>query len=275
MTPKFPLALLTPKLKKLKRSRPPKWQAPTQVEREYKKILRAFLWELTQDIRNELKPVINSAIEQNRELTRTDSWVDDVQSVIARIKEKYRNITESELSQRILEVFGAVSTFNMLQFRKIVSASIGVNPIIAQNWLPATTQAFIAQNVSLITKMTQTEMDTIGEMVLRNVQKGLRYEELSKEIEKQMDISRNRADLIARDQVEKLNGQLSQLRQQSIGGKRYIWRTAMDERVRSEHEDREGKEFSWDDPPDDGHPGEPINCRCYAEMIFDDILGDE
>ncbi len=230
---------------------------------------------MTLEIRSELMPVIRASLEQQRELTRTDSWVDDVQATIARIKERYKNLTESELSQRILEIFGAVSAFNLLQFQKVVSASIGVTPIIAQNWLPTTTQAFIAQNVSLITKMTQTEMDTISEMVLRNVQKGLRYEELSREIEKQMDISRNRADLIARDQVEKLNGQLSQLRQQSIGGKRYIWRTAMDERVRSEHEDREGKEFSWDDPPDDGHPGEPINCRCYAEMIFDDILGDE
>lgn len=42
----------------------------------------------------------------------------------------------------------------------------------------------------------------------------------------------------------------------------------LDERERAHHVDREGKQFDWDNPPDDGHPGEPILCRCYAEAVF-------
>ena len=45
----------------------------------------------------------------------------------------------------------------------------------------------------------------------------------------------------------------------------YIWRTVGDNRVRSEHAVRDGKTFSWDNPPDGGHPGEAPNCRCTAE----------
>ncbi len=47
----------------------------------------------------------------------------------------------------------------------------------------------------------------------------------------------------------------------------YIWRTVGDGRVRSSHAERNGKVFSWEDPPEDGHPGEAYNCRCWAEDI--------
>jgi len=48
---------------------------------------------------------------------------------------------------------------------------------------------------------------------------------------------------------------------------KYIWHTMGDGRVRSSHADRDGKAFSWDNPPDGGHPGEAYNCRCTAEDL--------
>jgi len=45
----------------------------------------------------------------------------------------------------------------------------------------------------------------------------------------------------------------------------YIWRTVGDGKVRSAHAKRNGKTFSWDAPPEGGHPGEAYNCRCRAE----------
>jgi len=44
----------------------------------------------------------------------------------------------------------------------------------------------------------------------------------------------------------------------------YIWRTRGDSKVRSEHAERDGKVFEWDNPPEGGHPGEAPNCRCWA-----------
>lgn len=45
----------------------------------------------------------------------------------------------------------------------------------------------------------------------------------------------------------------------------YIWRTRGDGKVRSTHAVNNGKIFSWDVPPETGHPGEDYNCRCTAE----------
>ncbi|MBF0247400.1 MAG: minor capsid protein [Alphaproteobacteria bacterium] len=49
----------------------------------------------------------------------------------------------------------------------------------------------------------------------------------------------------------------------------YIWRTVGDGNVRSSHAARDGQVFSWDHPPEGGHPGEAPNCRCRAEPVED------
>lgn len=81
----------------------------------------------------------------------------------------------------------------------------------------------------------------------------------------------NRYEIIARDQVTTLRSHLDRVRQQEAGITSYKWKDADDSRVRKEHAARDGVVFSWDTPPSDGHPGEPILCRCQAlaVMVFD------
>lgn len=88
--------------------------------------------------------------------------------------------------------------------------------------------------------------------------------EIAKVLSDQFGWSAQRAASIARDQMATFNGMVNKVRQQQLGIDKYIWNTMNDERVRLEHERREGKIFRWDSPPEDGHPGEPINCRCVA-----------
>ncbi len=45
---------------------------------------------------------------------------------------------------------------------------------------------------------------------------------------------------------------------------RYIWKTQGDSKVRDSHRKNHNKIFSWDDPPETGHPGEDYGCRCVA-----------
>lgn len=44
----------------------------------------------------------------------------------------------------------------------------------------------------------------------------------------------------------------------------YVWRTRGDAKVRQSHRVNDGRRFDWSDPPDTGHPGTRINCRCEA-----------
>lgn len=78
-----------------------------------------------------------------------------------------------------------------------------------------------------------------------------------------------RARVIARDQLGKLNARLTEQRQRALGVEAYTWRTTGDSRVRHQHRARNGRRFLWSKPPQDGHPGEPVLCRCVAEAIVD------
>ena len=74
---------------------------------------------------------------------------------------------------------------------------------------------------------------------------------------------------LTRDQTNKTIGQLSRIRQQQVGIEEYLWVGAMDERERQSHKDNEAESFSWNDPPSTGHPGEEIQCRCFARPIIE------
>jgi SPP1 gp7 family putative phage head morphogenesis protein len=50
--------------------------------------------------------------------------------------------------------------------------------------------------------------------------------------------------------------------------RRYIWKTAGDDKVRDRHESRDGEIFNWNE--DGIRPGEDFNCRCLAIFIDED-----
>ena len=60
-------------------------------------------------------------------------------------------------------------------------------------------------------------------------------------------------------------GLINELRQRGLGIRQYVWRSRDDGKVRSSHAHYDDQVFSWDDPPEGGHPGQAFNCRCYAE----------
>jgi len=74
------------------------------------------------------------------------------------------------------------------------------------------------------------------------------------------------ADLIARDQLAKLNLALTRSRQVAAGIAAARWRGKLDSRERPEHRALEGQLFTWSEGvPGVGFPGEPVSCRCHAE----------
>ena len=76
---------------------------------------------------------------------------------------------------------------------------------------------------------------------------------------------------LTRDQTNKMIGQLTEERQTRIGVQQYRWLTARDPRVRETHRKLDGTIQRWDTPPDEGHPGYAIQCRCVAVAILDQV----
>ena len=75
---------------------------------------------------------------------------------------------------------------------------------------------------------------------------------------------------ITRDQTSKQIGALTRIRHEQLGIEGYMWLTSEDERVRPTHVNYNRKWFRWSNPPPEGHPGFPIQCRCTAQAAITD-----
>ncbi len=166
--------------------------------------------------------------------------------------------------------------------QRIMNVVVGVNPIQLEPWLDNEVRTFMTENVSLIESIPNEGLTDIEQMLYRDGKRKLSPQQMREKIEEQFDVTEGRARVIARDQVSKFNGRLTEQRQVNTGITHYTWLTSKDGRVRSSHQHLDGKVFAWDKPPvtiDSGkragetnHPGQDIQCRCHAIPILDNLI---
>lgn len=177
----------------------------------------------------------------------------------------------SELEQLGRRFAKRTSDFQKAQLQKQARRAVGADLFMLDKTIPPLVDGFVKENVALIKDIPRKTAGEIERISVEAVAKGRRHESLAKELEERFGMGENRARLIARDQVGKLYGQVNAARQKEIGIERFVWRSSRDERVRAEHDDRDGETYHYDDPPDGELPGEPIQCRCHAEPVFGDL----
>lgn len=134
----------------------------------------------------------------------------------------------------------------------------------------------IKENVKLIKaepgKYLRTYDKQIQKLIKETVEEGWSTKTLKEAIKRTTGIEDNRANLIARDQIGKIFGQATKTQFLALGLKKFKWITVGDGRVRSEHRERAGQIYEWDNPPDGEIPSVPIMCRCVAEIIVEELL---
>lgn len=135
-------------------------------------------------------------------------------------------------------------------------------------------RAWAEEAASRIVIIEEDYRDRVRRVIEEGYEQGKVAESIARDIQRLGAASENRARLWARDQVATLNAQATEDAHARVGVTHYEWSTSRDERVRDgdkpgdNHVEREGWIYAWDRPPAenaiDGHPGQPINCRCVA-----------
>ncbi|MBF1221572.1 MAG: minor capsid protein [Haemophilus influenzae] len=251
---------------KRKVKKPSVWLYPTAIERDYVYALDS----LTDDLLTEVSQFCNQQEKFYR--LHQDGIFDWLERVFNELLTSMMfHVSPHKVQKMVRKSLDETNQFNKKQFHKMLKKAYGVDIFTAENGLSDKLKLFELQNINLIKSIPTQLHEKLRYKFVEAVQKGKRWETLIDEVQELGQVTRNRARLIARDQIGKLNGQLTQIRQEEIGVKQYIWRTSLDERVRKQHLHREGETFDWANPPDDGHPGEPIRCRCYAEAVLPDL----
>ena len=172
----------------------------------------------------------------------------------------------------ISEALRQVSGYNRTKMLSAFRAALGVD--IRLYLQEASVQELIRQriveNTNLIRTLAPRAVESLREkMQVEFFDRPFDQQRLSELVRAEGRLSAGRVRVITRDQTSKLNGQLNQQRQQSVGVIEYYWRGSEDERERPTHVANNNRVFRWDSPPiETGPPGADILCRCSAEPII-------
>ncbi len=244
-----------------------KWRYPLSIEREYAKILVAYVKQKMRIIKTFLPDF--ETLAQNYSAASADVLLDLIER---------KTQDAGNMQAQVERIYTRVESYNAAEFNSICNSVFGTGLAgitsdrqDADN-MQALKEAWVQQNLDLIKSIDSRTMERIrqslSDAIIQNVSSAELSKYLRDEIQKLAGTTMSRATLIGVDQVGKLNGQMTQYRQQYAGIDRYEWETAHDSRVRPAHRARQGKIYNWDEPPADGNPGMPIRCRCVALPVF-------
>lgn len=261
---------------------------PDSSEREYTRLMLSYSRGLATDSNLLLVPAVGIIKREFDAEVRGDAWTDTLAAIMAELA-RMATVRALRLIEKLRPLFLRTSSFNERQFRLIVKANtglklpevtptapmsslLGINVFRTEPYLVPLADGWIKTNTDLIKSLPTRLHPELEGIIRRGVTNGVSVREIQDQIKERYPVTDSRAKLIAQDQTLKLNADLTRYRLQSVGVKKYIWRTVNDSRVRPEHVERNGKEYAFDKPPSGGlNPGQEVRCRCRAEAIWEEV----
>lgn len=268
-------SLYKPRKKRLKKV--PRPILPLVIERSYAKDIKQLIAKLKQEVKEQIisqLPDLMQIAKQEKTLDASSGKLISIALNGVRIRAT-QIFNDRTMEDIILKYAERTSDFEREQIKKQFQTVLGVNPLLTEPYLAVEMEKFTEANIALIRSIPEQMLSKVENIVRAGVETGISTDKVSEDIFHQFDITESRADLIARDQINKFNSSLNQLRQKEVGVEKYTWSTSGDERVRSSHEALEGEVYGWDEETPIGYkPGEDINCRCVAIPVLD-IFAEE
>lgn len=171
-------------------------------------------------------------------------------------------------------IIGLESQRHTKNFMATAKRTLGVDlaSVVREEDLSDYLEAAGLRNAGLIRGLLDDTVRQIQQVTLATLVSGETATTLRKRLTERFGIADRRAQLVAQDQIAKLNSDLNRIRHQQAGIESYIWTTAHDERVRSRHRQLDGKTYKYGEPTsaEEGlPPGQPIRCRCVARAIVE------
>ena len=263
--------------------RSPRVAFPKSIERDYQAYVSGLVKAVADDVRDLLFPLLpamaRAAGQRGDAMTRfnPEDITATMDGVMGEVTARLNNRHLRGLEDAVQGYQRATSLKVLEQLRRQVRGMISLDAFPPDSDVQRKLlDSWVETNRKRIKALTTAQVEEVEDIAQRGFQAGDRASVIEKQILERFPVVQSRAQLIARDQLNKLRGNLTRVRQTSLGIDRYIWRTSRDERVRESHLVKEGKVFEWSKPPPDtGHPGQGIQCRCTAEPYIEGVDEEE
>lgn len=260
-----------------RRRKLPQARYPLAVEMAYLSIMRKIVHDYGRISLEELDRNIDRILAELNQFNRDEAIRDDTSGwstiFFAMLQSIADRIAFALLQglNKVASISQQVSAVNKVEWNKQVRAAYGVDILRGEPQLADMLSAWEGENLALIKSLPERMTERLRGQMMKAFAEGAGLKDLTKIVRETTGAGESRAELIARDQIGRLNGQLTEMRQRSIGVKEYVWRTSQDERVRHTHRVRNGKTYPWSGAGI--RPGSEIRCRCIAEPVFPEEFG--
>ena len=277
---------------------------PHGIERKYYRQLQSFFKPLTDYVRDFVNENMESLLRGDSLEVHLDAIPGDTFRGMIYNLEDWLSVYMPDISELpadsnnnvILTALGKTADeamdFGNKEFSRILDKGIHVNlPTSASGWNDMKS-SWAEDNYTLITSNAKNYVSKINTLTEQAIVNGMSPKKLKEEIYKATEgLTQKHCKLIARDQMGKLNGQITQGQMEEIGLDCYVWSTAFDDRVRDSHAVMEGLLCRWDDASvcsyDGGktwvdrpsaavqlHPGQDIQCRCVGLAYYPELTAE-
>lgn len=256
------------------------------LEREYRRLVNAYM-QLLYDTLSQYLPDIQKAVNevpQVHKCERYDSSTSDllkaIQKTFDEMGAEFDSHSDSFGLRRKLEKLGNLTRkLTVKEWKKVVANTLGID-IADDYYLGEFYRTQMKQwtdtNVELIKSIPHESLEEMRGIVAEGLLSGKTTKRVMQSIRHAYGVSKSKAQFLARDQMAKLNADITQAQQEDAGVDEYIWSSSQDSRVRDRHRQLNGKKFKWSDPPvvdmktgRRAHPGQDYQCRCVAIPVFD------
>ena len=263
---------------------------PESAMREYMRVTNAYMTLFNKTLAAHL-PKIRRAIDAEREAMRHDSAYDvlgmtrrEFDLIVSEFAAKARKFGLDDKLQKIAD---RTVKMSVSEWKRVVHQTLGVN-ILDDYYLGGffrdNLTSWVKGNVSLIKSIPQDMLMRVEGIIEQGYLNGMSNTAIGRQIQGVYGTERKRAQFIARDQVASLSAGITKKQHEDAGVDSYIWSASRDARVRDCHNDFDGKQYKWSEPPEDYYetksrgrvytgsrynPGEGIGCRCVALPVFD------
>lgn len=255
---------------------------PDSQTRNYQRELRLMVAVMKDIVNRKLVPqlqrIVQGAIDDHRPTPiKTDGYAADVHELVKDVRFQFeQTYTEAEIRELAHRQGLSVAQFNAKQMNKQFQRVVEIDLFGFEPWIGTALEDFTIANSNLIKSIPEKYFTEIENLTLQGVNQGVRWESIAEQIQERYDVSESKANLLARDQIGKLNGQFTELRQTEVGIDKYRWRGVGDSRERQTHKANNDRVFKWSNPPrETGHPGQDYQCRCWAEPVINLENDDE
>lgn len=247
---------------------------PRHLEKEFIKFFDYMISEIAERFKNQgLKRLNKSTIEQFSDSKYySNDWLEKSKAIKKKLNKQF---SDERLKAYIDKIMSKADKANQAKFKDL-GESLGIPQTQILKLNQSKKYKALLDETLLYVKDKQDEaINYFTKNTLLMMNRGVTEVELFKEFTENAKKYKNDINFISRNQLSNFNAVMNKVRSQELGLTKAIWSTSKDERVRSSHKDRDGKEFDISKGcygSKDGlylQPGEYFNCRCTAKIIVE------